>query len=718
MNKLHDCFDPSLRPVFSKAAYAAASSYPQDSRHLFYTLVHISEHYDALPLAYHYINEHLLDINGHYQANFSKEYHADKISFEFDAPGNVAGLPDENLKAYLLQSAPIILTEPYWLQAVSQAATSQSPLAVRLLSVYLKLTDGVKYKSSYQALCLASGLDIPALHTWAFAKHEEIDGCMFDLAALQLALAQFPRVFFAELLGFTLAFCQSRTLAAQFSTVQANDSRHFITERQKLLDSQAAALIETIKDYLNLYVDQADTLWQRIQTGAWLYQKQIERCCRQLTLQSETTLSCEQALAKLFQQKAAFAFGHHRKIQLAGKSLDDWFSESPFDSKNFLVALKQSPFIDSQNPAESRLLKLFEFNGPMFGVLNAAEQEILKAWVGSEKTAVPEQHKPEIITTEAEDLLDVDENRVSSINYSRLNNRECYYYLVNAELFPEVLSVAKKRVDNVLHLSKLLNRLPFKLYRHPVFEGYVDALYQREVNAYQPLKGKPKLSKQAYLWGIEQFAPAILADGCWLQAVRQLSLHSNHAIGEILFNIYCDELGNGLLEQNHPYIYQQLLDSIGIKLPPIHDQKFSQHPGFIDSSFDIPVYVLAISRFPSTFLPELLGLNMAIELSGLGKDYLRLSEELKFWGINPKIVDIHTSIDNLASGHAALAKQAIQLHLDEISACYGEQEMQRHWRRIYNGFCSLQAAGSRLKIALVTRYFMKKVTDFYATKST
>ena len=151
-----------------------------------------------------------------------------------------------------------------------------------------------------------------------------------------------------------------------------------------------------------------------------------------------------------------------------------------------------------------------------------------------------------------------------------------------------------------------------------------------------------------------------------------------------------------------------MLDSIGLKLPPINDKQFVSHPGFLDSAFDIPVYLMAISKFPSAFLPELLGLNMAIEISGLGKVYLRLSEELKFWGINSAIVDIHTSIDNLSSGHSALAIKAIQSYLDEVAAGYGEDIMQAHWRRIYTAYCSLQTASKRFKFSLIGQYLLKR----------
>jgi hypothetical protein len=159
-----------------------------------------------------------------------------------------------------------------------------------------------------------------------------------------------------------------------------------------------------------------------------------------------------------------------------------------------------------------------------------------------------------------------------------------------------------------------------------------------------------------------------------------------------------------------------LLDSLHIDLPPIHDRAFCEHPGFIDSAFDIPVYLMAISKFPARFLPELLGLNMAIELSGLGRVYLRLAQELRYWGIDPKIVNVHLSIDNLASGHAALAKNAIQHYLDQIAASQGEDAKDAHWRRIYHGYCSLATAGRIFKMALVVFYLYKQFKSHYTDR--
>jgi hypothetical protein len=146
---------------------------------------------------------------------------------------------------------------------------------------------------------------------------------------------------------------------------------------------------------------------------------------------------------------------------------------------------------------------------------------------------------------------------------------------------------------------------------------------------------------------------------------------------------------------------------LDIILPPTHSREFVEHPGFIAGAFDLPVYLMSIGHFPGEFLPEMLGVNLAIELSGLGRVYMTLADELKYWGIDSSIVNIHISIDNAATGHTVLAKNAIQLHLDGVLANHGVKVMNKHWRRIYIGYCSLRWASMRFKYSLGLKYLQK-----------
>jgi Iron-containing redox enzyme len=729
-NEFNHSLAPNLQPVFSKPVAAAALAAPNDSRALFYELVHISEHYAALPRAYLFLKQHFQSVNQEYTEKFSAKYSPASLAVLLKQSGSSHPYPlaETSMNECMMHYAPIYYTESSWLATIVQTVTSQAPLAIDLMAVYSRLTTGehsiANSREIYSAHLLVSAIELPAVHTIAFAKQPEIGDEIFDFAALQLALGQFPRVFFPEILGFTLSYCQSDNLLGQFFP-QDNDTKlpSFVTSRNNKRKQEVSNVVAITKAYLAEFPNETEDLWQRVQTGFWLYQQQLERCDHRLTAQLHATISPRQAMEKLLSGLMPNAIGHHGKIRIGGKTIDEWFKETPFKSANFLATLLHSPYVDRVKPENSKLLQLYEFNGPMFGVLDENGKEVVKNWLLTELNPgliTSKKHKATQYKVGLKSLannpapkldsiaVELDMHQIAQVNYANFSNRELYYYLVNSDLHPEVLSTAKQKVNWILTWAKRLSFMPFKEYSHQVFDNYIKSIYQHEVDRYKPVNNKPTLSKDVYVWGIEQFAPTILTDGSWLQGIHLLDYYPNHNIAALLHKIYKDETGNGILAQNHPHIYQELLASLAIKLPPIESKDFINHPRFLDSAFDIPVYLMAISKFPNAFLPELLGLNMAIEISGLGRAYLRLSEELKFWGIQSAIVDIHTSIDNLASGHSALAVKAIQGYLDEISACYGEQQMHAHWRRIYTGYCSLRTASLRFKFSLIKHYYLKR----------
>lgn len=716
MNEFAGPFDPSLKPVFSEKAYRTARQYRQNGRSLFHALIQDSEEPALYPFAYHFIDKQLARNTASRPASMPPTGDTEGILQALQT--ETAGLPSitptsGQLKDSLLQLQPVILTEPCWLQNILQTAANQAPVAIALSTVYSWAGAMNALDKPFQALLLDAGLDIPDPSNIAFTQQETVDGLFFDFAALQLALAQFPRLYFPEILGFTLAWCHSPSLLEGFATTDHPALRHYLRHRRNRLASAKPLVIEAILNYLGQFESRKTELGRRIAAGFGLYRHFFEQCERRLRNRGENPETAFQAAAKMFTAKAPAAFGHHRHIKLEGRALDDWFAEQPFDSHKFLAALSRSSYVNQENPAASPILKLFEFQGPMFGVLTEHDEHCLKRWLSEANTGLADAPYPAAIPES--DWLP-NECESYSPAFGKMSRRKLYHYLVNAELYPDILPAARQVVERVLRASRRFNRLPFEKYSHQAFAAYIDTLYQREVKAYEPLAGKPRLSRQAYVWGIEQLAPAILTDGCWLQQVNRLRFTSHAAIGASLYKIYDDETGGGIEAQNHPVIYRRLLDSLHIELPPIYDQAFCDHPGFIDSAFDIPVYLMAISKFPASFLPELLGLNMAIELSGLGRVYLRLAQELRFWDIDPKIVNVHLSIDNLASGHAALARNAIQHYLGQIAASQGEAAKDAHWRRIYQGYCSLTTAARAFKIALIVFYLYRQFRSHYTDR--
>ncbi|QHA09622.1 hypothetical protein GQF42_15265 [Streptomyces broussonetiae] len=185
-----------------------------------------------------------------------------------------------------------------------------------------------------------------------------------------------------------------------------------------------------------------------------------------------------------------------------------------------------------------------------------------------------------------------------------------------------------------------------------------------------------------------QLAPLTMIDGAWLQGFTDYQLASSD-IGHSLFETYWDELGNGRPDLNHPLIYRHLVTEMGVDLPPTGSAEFARWPGFKDRSFELPVFWLAIGRFPQTFQPEVLGLNLAMELSGVGGSYRRARLALREHGFSTRFVDLHNTIDNVATGHSAWAADAIDAFMSALAAGSGTETREAAWRRVREGYRSL-----------------------------
>jgi hypothetical protein len=205
----------------------------------------------------------------------------------------------------------------------------------------------------------------------------------------------------------------------------------------------------------------------------------------------------------------------------------------------------------------------------------------------------------------------------------------------------------------------------------------------------------PLPSREAVVDDAVQTAPLTLIDGSWLQGFTDYELASSD-IGHSLFSTYWDELGNGEPGLNHPLIYRQVLKEMDIDLPPTASPEFAHWPGFRDASFELPVYWLCVGRFPRTFLPEVLGLNLAMELSGVGGTYRRASIALRKYGFSTRFVDIHNTIDNVATGHSAWAADAVDTLMSSLPDSPGPTGRAAVWDRVRAGYRSLNPPGGFL----------------------
>ena len=606
--------------------------------------------------------------------------------------------------------APCLLLQPCWLQSTGHTNIAHTPTLAFLFRIYAASVGhesraGLNRNRIRLAL-QKDGLSMPQMESFASVIQSGIPDWAFRPPTVYLSLSQNIRAFVPEVLGFTLAhvFAAPPMLYPSFFRAIESSGASSLADAQESPTEDKQNVIQAIESYLS---DQSETTgWEQMQSGFKLYLKLHSELAVNIEKHLAQYQTREQRVINIFRSKASYAAGHHRDLKLGDRPLDEWFLAKEFDGDVFLKELFEAGYFDRKSPRDSIFLKqLIAFDGPMFGVFTKQEVNTIVDWL---ENLHANQSTVSGAFFEDTPPFQREQQPIPSViqNYTR---RDLFYSLLNIDHSPEILPVAKKRVKRVLAgASQSIGRkntddLGLARYSHQAFEKRIQTLYQKEIKKYQRFKPPPKIGKKVYEWGILQFAPTILVDGCWLQSIARVDCWDSR-VNSKLFQILVDEIGDGIPEQNHPNVYRKLLKSIDISLPPVDTRAFAQHSVFLDTAFDIPNYLLAISHFPKTFLPEIIGLNLAIELGGLGAVYQRLVDELEFWEIDSQIIRLHISIDNLASGHSAIATGVIMLYLDGILNQHGYEAMQDHWNRIRTGYNALGFVTQRFKLAILWQY--------------
>ncbi len=540
---------------------------------------------------------------------------------------------------FLAWFAPVGQLEGSWLESVVTMANAHLDAGACLLSLQVTLEQAIAKKR--RAFQEAAG-EVPV------ALQE-------DLAWLK-ALSRSGTAFLPEILGITLA--HARAGGGVFSLACPSDLAPV-----KFAVEKALGLLQP--DPKRVASGQA---FYHRRSHSWL--KAWEEAC-----------DPNRQVLELFRHKARYGLGYHTRISFAGKPLDEWLKalvEDEGAGEAFLAAFWRSPW-------KERFLKSLAFGGPMFGVFSHAEQDLLIMWLDGQKPFSPSRR-----LFPSEPLPSPPSARIT-LKPKRLSPPLIYHLLLKGD--PACLPNARALVEKFL--SRARSQPPFA-YTPLALRKWVETLYAQE--APRPVPSRPFLSQAACRFGIEQLAPAILVDGAWL--IRALSIKRRlPKVGEALWQIFREEIGDGNPHHNHANVYRKLLAQAGIELPPFDSESFIRHRRFLPFAFELPAFLLAIGQFPEEFLPELLGLNLAIELSGLGYTYQRLSFALEACGLDPTVVRLHQAIDNLATGHAALAVKAIEAYLELVGAG-GEKTVQREWRRVFTGYRSFTFAVRRFACVL------------------
>jgi hypothetical protein len=178
-------------------------------------------------------------------------------------------------------------------------------------------------------------------------------------------------------------------------------------------------------------------------------------------------------------------------------------------------------------------------------------------------------------------------------------------------------------------------------------------------------------TKSHALLFLKAVAPTKLVDGAWLYGLLS---YWQDARFSGLIRTYLEELGDGLAEKNHVALFKKLLSTHNCEgWDRLDDSYFLQ--GAIQ---------LALGKNSDQFIPEIIGFNLGYEQLPL--HLLITAYELVELGIDPYYFTLHITIDNLDSGHAKQAVEAITA-LRPKATSSGD-----FYRRVVNGY-QLNALG-------------------------
>lgn len=602
-----------------------------------------------------------------------------------------------------LGAAPLAASSGCWLQWWSSAGNAEQEAVLDVLSLYAADL-GVGSPRSSRGNAFADLLDELRLneHAWPPARlafDERIADGAFYLPALLLGVSRRPDLFRYEIIGADLCLRWVGLLPALALVRSAKPA----AGDWEVLDPGLPRGGETIPERL-LRKIVASAPDDAVLLGCAATFAVVRRWSDALYAELDAARDEWFEMSELVRRRAREAAIYHHAYRLADRSLAEWFEGGRTDPVGLLSALAGSRLVRPGDPDRSVLVRgLVAPRGPMFRVFEPAELAVIRRWIAG---LVPGDTTPSSAAMATGGVSPLEAPQLAlnlptaQADHGRAPRglREAYHRLVGRADEGALRDYAMAYVVSWLGRSRegidAALGLPPAAWPAAGLRPWVAEQHDQHDREYIADADVPIPSRDELIDSTLQIAPLTLIDGGWLQGHTDYS-HASSDVGHPLFRIYWDELGNGSLALNHPLIYREVLEQMGIELPPTASLEFAEWLQFRETSFELPVFWLAVSRFPQTFMPEILGLNVAMELSGVGGSYRRARIALATYGFSTHFVDIHNTIDNVVAGHSGWAADAVDAYMANLRAAQGSQACAEAWQRIRVGFRSLNPPASR-----------------------
>ncbi|GAA0549567.1 hypothetical protein GCM10010172_34510 [Paractinoplanes ferrugineus] len=626
---------------------------------------------------------------------------------ELDPPADDEG-HRRLIRRVVLDGAPLGLAAGAWLQWLTSPGTADEPLFLRILRLYASDVGaghpGAARGSAYLALLRQLRASENAVPTARLAGDARIGDTAFRLPAMLLLMSRRPAEFCPELIGADLCL-RTVGLPPPLTLVRPHTPADWAAIDYSHARDGGAAPAAECRAVAEALAGESAPAATGVRAGfAWTLAALREQ---HETLLDQLRASFDPAydMAELIRLRSREGSVYHHDFMVEGRPLAGWLAECRDDPRPFLEVLARSKLVRPGRPLSSPLVSgLVSERGPMFRIFSPDDLAVISRWIetlpagdaNAARTPIAGPH-PTNPRRPGEVLARLDHDEPPGPEPASL--REAYHLLMGRTLGPRLRDWSLRYTQGWLARSRhRLDASAMPLPRQWGAEGlrpWLQVQHDRHSGDFESTAGTPLPARTAVIDDAVQTALLTLIDGSWLQGFTDYELAASE-IGHSLFDTYWDELGNGEPVLNHPLIYRAVLKEMDVDLPPTASREFAQWPGFRAESFELPVYWLCVGRFPRTFLPEVLGLNLAMELSGVGGAYRRAGQALREYGFSTRFVDIHNTIDNVATGHSAWAADAIDTLMAGLPDSSGPGSRTEAWERVRTGFRSLNPPGGLL----------------------
>lgn len=608
-----------------------------------------------------------------------------------------------------LNCAPFALTAGAWLQWTFSPVNVDTELGMRLLSLY-SIDVGIgRVEASrghaYLGLLRTLQLSERAIPTARLAMDRQISDQVFRLPAMIGSMGRYPDAFFPELIGADLCLRSVGVLppVAALQSMISGDVDWDALDLSSARRSSDKTALEVARSLVDLHLSENPDDLNRVAAGFKWMLTGLRDWSSDVRADVAIALDPAHEMVELLRYKSREGAVYHQRYNLEGKPLNEWFALADAgDYDSLLKALAKSRLIRPGDPDRSPMLRsLVSERGPMFRIFTPDDLSVIRRWILS---LTPEVVSSDSVPTgsgqpRARSASSRSSTRAAAADQELLiagdrepaNIREAFHLLTKRSDTPALRRWAFDYVQQWLARSAYevpdAIHLPPKEWDPEALHMWIHDTHELQAEQFDATGEYLVPPRDELIDLIVQGGLRALIDGAWLQGFTDYE-HASSDVGHLLYQIYWDELGNGDLPINHPVLYRDLLEDMGVHLPHVKTKEFAEWKGFREFSFEVPVYWLTISRFPRTFLPETLGLNLAEELFGVGGSLRQTQLGLKRYGYNTLFYDIHNTIDNVASGHSAWAVDAITSYMSAIARTLGSGVQAETWERVRVGFRS------------------------------